>query len=666
MDQPWNIPSPTPDLQLNQRFVSIPAFNADNDWNCLAVQSGVGTGKTKRMVEAAACARSALYIVPRERLAENFSREALKYGVAVENYKELSKADRRRPQRMAFCVNSYSVLADEAPGLTVPELLELDEIEQLIEHIYGEAGTFKGREAIDAAEALKHVIRGSRYVLAMDAHLSSLALDYLRAQGRSVRHEVNTYVTPHGPMTIHGRREGALSKGKLLVSQDQGVVVFAVASAEFAKVVAADLVELVGNPHDVLLLIAEYGGGERQRAFFADPNGQIGQYRAVIYSPVIGTGFDITIPVRAVIGIMADHLSAYDARQMIGRCRATRETHVFLPTTSATREENPAMIEAQELAKAKNLIKTLTEEGVRVSAGVDEAQCDYLKWHAQVMARRNRSINHLQAHFLSLCQGYTITFSNHSDPTLASELKAIEAEMEEKLKETVLVVEPIDEDTYHQLVDAGKADEDTYAAYRRWEIEGVLGAPISPTARDLLWTPEQREQLCNFATLIDDQRELRLAETEAQRDGLPLPKLRKVVDQRVVGNAFMRVLLDDQGEPRTYSKAELDAALAPVIWQYPAELAREFGCRPDRTQSAAAVARRVLKPFGLGLDSEQQRINGEKVRLYHLEKTVYVQQLALGRLRCSMLKRQRDEITAAHYGPHALENPHRLKTADSI
>ena len=353
-----------PNVHLNQRYVEIPPFDPDNDWDCLAVQSDVGTGKTKCMIAAVGRVSSALFIVHRERLSENFSREASLQGVAVEHYKELSKADRRRPPRVAFCINSYSALADEQPGLTVPELLGLDEVGQLLEYIYGDGGTFEGRGAIDAAETLKYVIRNAPYVLVMDAHLSPLELDYLEALGCRVLYIQNAYVTERGKMTIYDKRGGALAKGKALVSENDGVVVFAVASADYAEVIAADLIDLVGNPRDVLLLTAEYGGGERQSAFFKDPNGQIGQYRAVVYSPVIGTGFDITTPVRAVIGIMASHLSAYDDRQMIGRCRNTQETHVYLPRTSGNLEEDPEVIEALELTKEENKIKRLTDEGI--------------------------------------------------------------------------------------------------------------------------------------------------------------------------------------------------------------------------------------------------------------------------------------------------------------
>ncbi|MEO8397685.1 MAG: hypothetical protein ABI700_32120, partial [Chloroflexota bacterium] len=559
------------------------------------------------MIRAAQDAPSALYLAPRERLAENFSAEAAKIGVAVENYKQLSKADRRRPARSAFCVNSYSALADEAPGLPVPELLELDEIEQLIEHIYGEAGTFDDREAIDAAEALKYVIRNSRRILAMDAHLGDLALDYLKAQGRTVLYVVNDYVTERGPLTIHAQRDGALAQGEALVNAHEGVIVYACASASRAATISAALVDLLGNAADVLLLTAENGGGERQRAFFADPNGQIGQYRAVVYSPVIGTGFDITAPVRAVIGIMAAHLSAYDARQMIGRCRNPRETHVYLPRTSGTLEGSADAIAALELEKAERTIKKLTHDGVRVTLEIDNAQRDYLRWHARVMARRNGSINHLREHFVGLCAGYTIRYSEAQAPELTAKLAAIKTALDDARKALVLTVDPIDADTFRRLRDAGKADESAIAGHLRGQIEGVIGVTLSPRVRDQLWTAAQRAQVRRYTDLYDQIDALRVADQQDVINGVPLPKRRHRTVRRNVVVAFLNALTD-RGALLQLRKDELDAAITPVIERWSGDLRRLFGWRPDRCKSPAATARRVLESVGLKLNSDQQTV----------------------------------------------------------
>ena len=647
--KPFELPTVAADLTVDLRYLDQLPTDAD----VIAVQSDVGTGKTRLMIQEAQRATSAIYLAPRERLAENFSREASRSGIAVEHYKDLSKADRRRPARTAFCVNSYSALADELPGLPVPELLELDEFEQLLDHVYGEAGTFDGREAIDAAEALKFVIQRAKRVLAMDAHLSPLAIDYLKAQGRTAQTVVNQHVTERGSLIIHKKRDGAISAGRALVLADDGVIAFADASAHHAATVAADLVELLGSSADVLLLTAENSGGERQSAFFADPNGQIGRYRAIVYSPVIGTGFDITAPVRAVVGVMGAHLSAYDARQMIGRCRNTQETHVYLPNTSGDLEENPAEIEALERGKAARTLEQLNADGVRVPVEIDEAQQNYLYWHARVMARRNASINHLREHFISLCTGYTISYSEHTDPDLTAKLEAINIALTDQRKAQVLTAQPLDNDAFEKLRDLGKVDESAIAGNLRYKIENTAGVEISPAVRDALWTQQQRRALRNYTDLIDDITELKLFDAQEQIDGKPLPKRKHRTNRRIVGNAFLRALTDDDGQLLTLPKDDLETALAPLIERYSTDLRLYFGWRPDQCKTAAATARRVLRTFGLTLDSSQPTISGQKVRVYQLNRETCEQMHSLAVQRRAMLQRLRAT---------ALEAPLNLKT----
>ena len=596
------------------------------------------------MIRAAQEASGALYLAPRERLSENYSRSASRAGVPIEHYKGLSKADRRRPARLAICVNSYSALADEAPGLPTPELLEVDEFEQLIDHIYGDAGTFQDREAVDAAEALKFAIHKAKRIIATDAHLGALALDYLKAQGRAAQLVVNEYITPRGALTVHEKRDGALAQGEALVNANQGVIVYACASASRAATIAARLVDVLGNAADVLLLTAENGGGERQSAFFADPNGQIGQYRAVVYSPVIGTGFDITTPVRAVVGIMAAHLSAYEARQMIGRCRNAQENHVYLPLTSGELEENAEAIEALELEKAERTINRLNAAGVRVPVDIDEAQRDYLRWHARVMARRNWSINHLRGHFISLCKGYTVAYSEAQAPELRAQMDAIQQALDEARKARVLTVDPIDSDTFRRLRDAGKADETAIAGHLRGKIEGVVGVTISPDVRDQLWTSAQRRALRSFTDLIDDVTELRAADQQEIIDGVPLPKRRHRVSWRAVVNAFLRVLVDGKGDRQQLDKDDFEAAIAPIVEHYSGDLKRLFNWRPDRCNSAAAIAKRVLDTVGLKLDSDQRTTGGQHVRSYQLSAEALAKIHALADQRLAMLRRKRADL----------------------
>ena len=638
--KPTSVDFPTlaADISLNQPFIT--RADLPTDTAIVALKSDTGTGKTKTAIRVFKHARSAIYLTHRERLAENFSQEAQRVGVMVEHYKDLKKADRRKPPRLAICINSYSALADEAPGLPVPELLFIDEFEQLLAHVYtGE--TFTGRGAVDAAEALKYVLIHAQRVVVADAHLSELALDYLKALGREIVTVVNTYTPQRGALTIHTKRDGALSRGIALVQANEGVIAFPHASEQRAQTTAAELVELLGDGSNTLCIRAENAGGDRQRAFLTDPNGQIEQYRAVPFSPVIGTGFDITAPVRAVVGIMAAHLTAYDARQMIGRCRNTPETHVFLPTTSSNLEENAAQIEIDELQKAERTIRKLTDAGV-LTTEIDPAQRNYLRWHARVMARRNWSINHLCEHFISLCAGYTISFAETADPELTAQLEAIKEARTAQLKELALTAAPLDKATYERLRDAGKIDDLAIAGHQRWQVETVIGVTISPAVRDALWTPDQRHVVRNFADLYDEIAELKVADAQETADGIPLHQRHHRTLRRVIVAAVLRLLMAD-GELLTLSDADLESSSRPLIERYGGDLRRLFGWRPDQCHRAAAILKRVLRTVGLTLDSEQVRIDGVKTRVYRLTRATWDRVFNLAAQRLALLRQKRRE-----------------------
>ena len=153
----------------------------------------------------------------------------------------------------------------------------------------------------------------------------------------------------------------------------------------------------------------------------------------------------------------------------------------------------------------------------------------------------------------------------------------------------------------------------------------------------------QRQQLSNFTDLIDDERDLRLAEAQEQRQGTPLPKQGRVVNRRRVVNAFLRRLVDEQGEPIRQSKEDLERALAPVIARYLPDLKHDFSLRPDRCQSATATAKHVLTTVGLRLATKQDTVKGKKVRSYQLDSATYDQQRVLREQRLAMLRQLRAE-----------------------
>lgn len=639
------------DHVISQRYLTaLP----NTDAPALAIISDVGTGKTTLAIQAMRTADTAIYVAHREKLADNFTRAADAAGVIVEHYKSLSRADRRRPSKVAFCINSYAALAGDAEGLPTAGLLILDEIAQQLEHVYGDAGTFDGQEAIFAAESLKYAIKHAGRVLALDAHLDAVSLDYLRAVrgDQAVETVMNTYTADRGALIMHEKRTGALAAGEKLIAENAGVVVYAFASVERAQTAAADLAQRLGDADTVLLLTAENADGDRQAAFIRDPNGEIGKYRAVLYSPVLGTGFDITAPVRAVIGIMGGaHLSAFDARQMIGRCRNTRETHVYLPKRSGSLEENADAIYQLELDKAQGTRRKLFIDGVigKEDSAAWQQQLDYLRWHSRVIARRNWSMNHLRDHFVELANGYAVTTADADDPALYERQKAIKEALDAQRKEMALTVEPIDREAFRRLKEAGRVDQAAAAGHLRWKVETVIGATITPELRDQLWTSSQRSAVRHYTDLLDNVALLKLADAKEDADGVPIPRRSHRTKRRNVVIAVLNQLVGTGGMTVELDRAEFERRLQPVIAKYREDL-KYLGWREDRIPTETpAIIRGILRAYfggsGLILHSQQRTVAGEKVRLYQLDQAALDVLISLATRRLQMLERRRLEDT---------------------
>jgi hypothetical protein len=202
----------------------------------------------------------------------------------------------------------------------------------------------------------------------------------------------------------------------------------------------------------------------------------------------------------------------------------------------------------------------------------------------------------------------------------------------------------------------------TITGHRRWQVETVIGVTISPDVRDALWTPAARRALRNFADLYDQIGELKAADAQEAADGIPLHQRRhRTIRRNIIADA-LRLLIAD-GQTITLTDAELEAAIKPFVERYAGDLRRLFGWRPDQCHRAAAILKRVLRSVGLMLDSEQQRIDGTKTRVYRLNRAAWDHVYALAEQRLKMLERQRAE---QHADPPVLKSTNAISIGGDV
>jgi Origin of replication binding protein len=629
-------------VRVNTRYISL----AENSAPTLAVISDIGTGKTRAVLELARNSMSMIYLTHRERLAENFANAGEAQNVIVEHYKELNRTDWRRAPRLAICINSLARLAENGEGLPKPDLLVIDEFSQFLEHIHAEKTVFRKGDAKVAGECIKFMLKHSDRVIIMDAHLSAHDLDYIRAIRPDVEVIHNTYQVDRGAMHIYKHREAAITAGYGLIEQNKGPVVFAVASVKQANTLARALTEHLGESESVLLVTAENGAEPKQSAFLSDPNNEISKYRAVIHSPVIGTGYDITTPVHAVVGIMDAHLTAYDARQMIGRCRNAAHMHVYIPQGGGGCETDADLIYNLALSKYEATRRHLNDDGVLVP-DIDESDLAFLRTHSFVMQRRNEAMNDRLNIFINISKGYKRYWHENRDEALRKELDRIRQEREDMLKQLTLDVIAVSDEEYQKHLIRGTVSPQIEAGHMRGKIENTIGFTISEEVRDRFWSAQAREGLRRFTDLLDDYEELVRIDVEEAEQKVPLHARQHLAVKRHIREQFLNLLIDDNGEAIKYKRDELEAALEPLIQQYAKELRSLFGWKSWSTQYNITVLRRVL-PNGLKLISQQIKLSRKDYyREYYLDMDSLREMLRYAEQRLAHVRKQRLEAREA-------------------
>ncbi len=82
-------------------------------------------------------------------------------------------------------------------------------------------------------------------------------------------------------------------------------------------------------PHLAVKKLVGQDGGETKREFFEDINQTLADTNVFLYSPVIESGVDITVPIKKVYGVLCSNSNSQRAfLQMINRCRNVEEPRI--------------------------------------------------------------------------------------------------------------------------------------------------------------------------------------------------------------------------------------------------------------------------------------------------------------------------------------------------
>ncbi len=271
-----------------------------------------------------------------------------------------------------ICLDSLHRLdlveAGHKPSLRRVSMVFIDEVEQVVRHLYG--GTMKGHESVRAHSKLVELIRLADRVVVADADLSVLAVDF-------VRRALGGDGSEEGP-TAWGeefREARFLSPWRYLMSRSQKRIEAAIleefkagariAVACFSARQATRLARML----EKVSTDARVGLVTRRTAIeLADELGDINAYAAgldaIVYSPTLGTGvsIDVVDHFDRIFGLFCFGVGTVtDAHQMLHRVRSPRSSEILIwvAPQCSNREKEPRQIRSQLLELRERSIRVV-------------------------------------------------------------------------------------------------------------------------------------------------------------------------------------------------------------------------------------------------------------------------------------------------------------------
>ena len=411
-------------IKLNQQYLN---FNNPNT-KILVIESGKGTGKTRWMQDNLAEV-PALFLSHRIALTKDLANRT---GSAhyLDNYAHNSK-------RLVICVNSLMSLlqSDTHKGA----ILVIDECTQVLRHLIGETCSANRQEILNA---LGNKVYNCSQLILLDADMNQETLDYFvklfNYKDVQVTPDDITWVTNSYKSKNRVFKEFPNSESlqfNLLNDLKAGLNCYIACDTQsrvetISSLIDASKIELKGK----LTVHGSNSGQSQQADFIANVNELQKNYQAVIASPSLFTGVDISQPHFDKVYLFADGASATatDLLQASARVRTVSEVNFCV-----TSKKDNELTDWQEILDIKERIafgtglKNKVDYELKAARGGDVWAWDfdiatgtskvrdsvYMTMFCQLQALQNKSLNDLHTSFLEAAakEGRVVTHTLTED-----------------------------------------------------------------------------------------------------------------------------------------------------------------------------------------------------------------------------------------------------------
>jgi hypothetical protein len=391
----------------------------------------------------------------------------------------------------------YAICLDSMPSRLDPredryDIVIIDEIEQVLAHLT--AATLRDKRQ-QVVLRLRFYLRNAKKIYALDADLNRVTVAALPALIGDVSKTclllVNDWVPQQGLTHIY--RGASQVVQALNQALDGGKRCFVCSNSKtLIKTLTLALQERFGVRKKLRWITSENSQLKETQDFLKALPGALLQYDALLVSPAVGTGVDITFQGRerkvdAVFGLFKARVTThFDIDQQLCRVRHPGEVHVWVSPEKFSFETHPDLIrkELENAAVDERQVVSFDDDGKPQYSPADTI---YAEIYAEVRAIQRASKNNLRENFCDLRRrnGWEIV-------DVATDVQAAKAGLalvhrgEELLSEDqerrVCAARELKVDEYDDLRrqdEQGTLSEADASALRRYEIESFYLQPIS-------------------------------------------------------------------------------------------------------------------------------------------------------------------------------------------
>lgn len=683
------------DVTINEQYLPSSILRYLDDARILAIKSPIGTGKTtlfRNLIESSNCNNYAnvktnvdtvvarlknnpleriIILLHRKTLIKNLDSALAKYGFityddfSITQYGALSYHD-----RLIITYDSLPKLTNQYDCHFSYDLMIADEADQAFDHLV-QSKTEIANHRQAALNIFTSLVSTSKNVILTSATLSNDEISFISNFTAKGRADIKTIINVHKPINHdfiqYLDKEVILKKINKYVNEGRKIAIATNSKAE-AEAIHEMIEEKYKNKKISLITPDTFEENVEVVNALIDAELPL-DIDVLIYSPVLGTGFDISrLYFDYVFGVFSKShsLSAEDLLQMCGRVRAplSSQIHVFVEEGAIPGETDAKKIRASfyEICNCPTKADDKIREVVSVNKTVNDAQLNYL---SKCIARKNRSLFNLFANFWHLVKldGHTITRVGERDNEKSNvkQVKEIKKQNREVNVESIVNAPDINSLEKSKLDKKVNKTKEEKSSLDKYFFKYATGFN-EPSKDDIKWyVQDGGKKACKNIELllmpmevanIKDFDEKRLEGKKTQVDfsnftkrKVLLEQLIKLIDAAKDENGFFNGDSLKTSGFTTFAEGALE------------EIQIYLGFRPDLTKpmrTAKAVLRAVgleIKPERITIEvteekeEKKKKQDTEQIRVYKItDDSLGRRNMIIANIREARLKQWRNDL----------------------